>query len=66
MAFSIESFDGIRQALCACGTGQCKHGTLIAATVLPTVEELQAEIEGHKAENTRLHEMLNERLGLVK
>ncbi len=65
MARSVETFEGIRQALCAC-TGVCTHGTLIAATVLPTVEELQAEIEGHKAENSRLHDMLNELLRLVK
>lgn len=64
MSYNVESFEGIRQALCHCGAGPCKHGVLISATVLPTIEELQNEIAGHKAENSRLHTLLNELLGL--
>jgi len=59
MGSSIETFDGIRQALCKCGTGRCTHGTLIAATVFPTVEELQKELAEAKQTIETLNRELN-------
>ena len=49
MASSIYTFDGIRQALCHCGTDRCKHGVLIAAAPAVTIEDLQNEIAILKA-----------------
>jgi hypothetical protein len=49
MARDGGMFEGIRQALCHCGTGRCTHGTLIAAAPVVTIEDLQNEIAILKA-----------------